>query len=504
MKIRTKLFLGFFIITISSIVIGSIVFVNTISVDEHFTFLIEHDLEVLQNAQKLQKLVVDAETGQRGFIITGDESFLEPYTQGIQDFNSLIEIVKRLVSDNPSQVQRLETIQTLFDEWNLKAAQPEIAAARQFHETDTDFGIIETMLSKGVGKNILDEIRNEFTIFIQIENDLKTDRLSNVLTTSSFTIILLILLPIIITIITGSITVYFTKSISKPLEMLKEASTKISSGNLDIEIKQFSSDDEIGELSKSFNKMIIDIKKSRIQIENQVKELKKVDEQKEEFSAMISHELKTPLVPIQGYSEMLKDPEFGELNADQKEAVNEIYQNTVQLERLIENLLNAQRLEAQDVRYNYEKISVNKFLEDVLKTLSPFTESKNIEFKINSTAEFTIKADKAKLTEIITNLVRNSIDFVPDAGGRITIRTKDKKSFVEFSIEDNGSGMKKDKQENLFTKFYQVDNTDTRKHGGTGLGLTICKGYVEGMNGKIWVESEEGKGTTFFFTIPKV
>jgi len=114
MKIRTKILGGFFTITILSISLGMIVFINTAEVSNNFTFLVEHDLEVLQNAQKLQKFVVDAETGQRGFIITGDDSFLEPYNEGIHGFHDLIDIEKQLVSDNPSQVQRLEKIETLF------------------------------------------------------------------------------------------------------------------------------------------------------------------------------------------------------------------------------------------------------------------------------------------------------------------------------------------------------------------------------------------------------
>jgi len=134
MKIRTKILGGFLVITSLTFFLGVTVFFTTVEVSDNFTFLVEHDLEVLQNAQKLQKLVVDAETGQRGFIITGDESFLEPYKDGIQNFSILIRIEKELVSDNPSQVQRLENIKVLFDEWNLKAAQPEITAARDYHK----------------------------------------------------------------------------------------------------------------------------------------------------------------------------------------------------------------------------------------------------------------------------------------------------------------------------------------------------------------------------------
>jgi len=161
MKIRTKILGGFFIIIALTLLLGIPVFFNTTDVSMNFTFLVEHDLQVLQNAQKLQKLVVDAETGQRGFIITGDDSFLEPYNEGINGFNELIETEKQLVSDNLSQVQRLDRIQVLFDEWQTNAAQPEIAAARDYFESfgiesnPAEFSNVSQLLKNKTGKNIL-------------------------------------------------------------------------------------------------------------------------------------------------------------------------------------------------------------------------------------------------------------------------------------------------------------------------------------------------------------
>jgi len=101
-------------------------------------------------------------------------------------------------------------------------------------------------------------------------------------------------------------------------------------------------------------------------------------------------------------------------------------------------------------------------------------------------------------------MVQNAIDFVPMQGSRIEMSAKSDGRNVLFYVKDNGVGIPKEKIGKMFQKFYQVDTSNTRKHGGSGLGLAICKGYVEGMGGKIWLESEEGKGTTFFFTIPKV
>ncbi len=159
MKLRIKILVGFMSVIALMGILGAVTYSNFLEINEQFEFLIEHDLQVLQNAEHLQKDIVDAETGQRGFLITGEEEFLEPYYSGISDFNRLIEIEKELVSDNPPQVQRLERIEILFAEWNEKSARPEINMARIAHETDINSKTLEAVLAKGIGKGILDELR---------------------------------------------------------------------------------------------------------------------------------------------------------------------------------------------------------------------------------------------------------------------------------------------------------------------------------------------------------
>lgn len=509
MKIRTKILGGFFIITVLTITFGTISFVNTVEVDKNFTFLIEHDLEVLQNAQKLQKLVVDAETGQRGFIITGDESFLEPYKQGIQGFNSLIRVERELVSDNPSQVQRLKNIQVLFDEWNLKAAQPEIAAARNYFEENNEdkhieFDTVSILLKNKLGKDIFDNIRDEFTVFIQIENDLKNERLSNVSTTSTLTETLLILLPISIAAVAGIIAIVFTRSISRPLEILKQASVKVASGNLDTKIKQVSSDDEIKELAESFNKMVKDIKKGQTQIKDQLKELTKIDEQKDEFAAMVSHELKTPLVPIQLYTEMLLKGVLGSLDDKQLKALNAIHTNIKSLSELVDDVLDVTKLELGRVTLSKKHVDLQDLLDENIESLSMLAKEKNIGLKLDLKTSGKIFCDPKRINQVLSNLIKNSIDFVPESNGLIKLTVeKNAESFV-FSVEDNGTGIPEESQKHLFQKFYKIDTSPTRKHGGTGLGLTICHGIVKSHGGKIWLDNECTQGTCFKFTIPEV
>ena len=226
-----------------------------------------------------------------------------------------------------------------------------------------------------------------------------------------------------------------------------------------------------------------------------------MDKLKEQFASMVTHELKTPLVPIRGYCKMLKEPDvFGKLNEEQIEAVDEINENAARLERLIGDVLDAQRLDMNRMTFNKSDFDASEIISKVRNDLQFMAKDKNIQI-IQSTPSESIKlnGDKNRIRQVIENLVRNAVDFVPQNTGIIEIALQKRKGMLEFSVKDNGIGIPKDKQKNLFKKFYQVDTTHARQHGGSGLGLAISKGVVEGHNGKIWVESEEGKGSAFYF-----
>jgi len=235
-----------------------------------------------------------------------------------------------------------------------------------------------------------------------------------------------------------------------------------------------------------------------------VEKLGEMEKHKDEFVAMVSHELKNPLTPIKIYCSALKRQKFlGELNTKQAEAVASISFNALRLERMIGDLLDAQKLELGKIKFENQWIVVEEFMALVTRNLKSQTEQKGGQL-INRTKEKIImKSDTPRLSQVFSNLINNSIDFIPENIGKIEINAQNKKDKVLFSVKDNGSGMTLETQKNLFQKFYQADTTIRRKHGGSGLGLAICKGIVEGLGGEIWLESEVGKGTDVYFTIPR-
>lgn len=251
-----------------------------------------------------------------------------------------------------------------------------------------------------------------------------------------------------------------------------------------------STKDELSDVSTSINDMI--------------ERVNKMEKQKEEFSSMITHELKTPLTPIIGWCQTLQNPKIlGALNEKQSKAVDTIVRNAKRLQMMIGDVLDAQKLDMNKMKFDYKDISVNEFLEYLHSNLQHVMKPKNIEYVKNITGELKIQSDKNRLEQVFNNLIFNAVDFVPDENGRIEVSAKDNGDSILFHVKDNGAGIPKNKQKDLFKKFYQVNTTHARKHGGTGLGLSVSKGIIEGLGGKISVESDEGKGADFQFTVPK-
>ncbi len=235
-----------------------------------------------------------------------------------------------------------------------------------------------------------------------------------------------------------------------------------------------------------------------------VEKLKIMDRKKVEFSSMVSHELKTPLVPILGYVQMLQKEELlGKLNVKQREAVDEIYLSTIKIERLIGDILTTQKLDLGKLIFDKQNINISELLSGIIKEFELETSERKININTNFSENLQIFSDKDRINQVFSNLIKNSIGFVSSNTGNITIGAKDSVNNVEFFVQDNGVGISSENQKELFKKFYQVDTSSSRKRGGSGLGLAICKGIVEGLGGKIWVKSVEDVQTTFFFKIPK-
>lgn len=230
-------------------------------------------------------------------------------------------------------------------------------------------------------------------------------------------------------------------------------------------------------------------------------QLKTLEKPKDDFFRVLTHELKSPLTPIQTYLPLLLSEKLGKLNKEQKDSLNVISKNINRLSFLILDVLTLSRLESKEIKFNFEDISVNKVVENVAKNLEWQAKEKNIEITTSFSQLPLIEGDSQRLSQVFHNLIENAIKFTPKKG-RVHISTKKRGYSFIISIKDTGIGIPISKVHKIFEKFYQVDSGLARKYPGSGLGLTICQGIVKAHSGEIKVESKLKKGTTFNVILP--
>jgi two-component system, sensor histidine kinase and response regulator len=321
------------------------------------------------------------------------------------------------------------------------------------------------------------------------------------------------------------ISIFLSKKITKPLINLRDAAKKIGEGDLTSQI-EILSNDEIGELAKSFNQMIEDLKKttvSRDELAEEILERKKIEaalieakrqaetalEVKGQFLANISHEIRTPLNAIIGFTRILKDTRLDDLQLDY---VSTMHTSGNMLLSLINDILDFTKV--QEKKYELESIYFDFMY--LIESIFSMIRSKlvgsavDVLYRMDSGPRY-FKGDPTRIRQILINLIGNAMKFTEKGEIYTTIGPAPDDTFDEgepglirtmkISIRDTGIGIPENKKEAIFEAFTQADISTTRKYGGTGLGLSITKAFVEKMGGKIWVESIEGKGSEFIFTL---
>jgi len=253
----------------------------------------------------------------------------------------------------------------------------------------------------------------------------------------------------------------------------------------------------------SLNKLTKELMNKDIELRKYNEELLTVEKAKDEFMSMINHELKTPLVPIKGYTDMLLMPKImGDLNEKQKKAINSISYNIGKLELLISDILDVYKLDMGKFKLSKKNVDVNQLITSNMLEFKPLADQKNIKIDADIQYNGVVYCDQRRIDQVITNLIKNAIDFVPADIGMIMLHVSKKENQIIFSVEDNGIGIPDNKADGLFKKFYQIDTSMSRKHGGTGLGLAISKGIIEAHGGEMWVDREYADGAKFIFTLP--
>jgi signal transduction histidine kinase len=285
------------------------------------------------------------------------------------------------------------------------------------------------------------------------------------------------------------IGVMAARSITRPIFQLRRTMGAVAEGDFDVpENLDFRRSDEIGDLSRSFGWM--------------TQQLQRLDQMKAEFISIATHELKTPINVINGYTELMEEGIYGTTSPKQREALQTIEEQTRVLTNLVNQLLDISRLEAGGLQLEMQSVLLQDLFTRIERSFTVLARKKNIDFKVDveSSVPVAIEADADRLSDqVLGNLLSNALKFTP-AEGKILVRawSRDEQLFIE--VHDTGEGMPQDQLPYIFDKYFQVGQQARAK--GAGLGLAIAREIVEAHGGNIAVDSQTGKGTTFTITIP--
>lgn len=321
---------------------------------------------------------------------------------------------------------------------------------------------------------------------------------------------ILLFIGFLLMIILAFLAFIFGKTTIKPLKKIIDQSKKIAktdfSGRIVITRK-----DEIGLLGEAFNKMTEELEKTTTSIKNlelsehkilqQNKELQKLIATKDKLFSIIAHDLRSPFNNILGFSEFLfenlKDIEIAE-SEKYLGNINLSAKNTLVL---LDNLLNWAKSQTGQINFKPEKVVLSSIIQGIIELLNPNVKSKNISLNYLHSDEIEVFADLNMIKTILRNLISNAIKFT-NSNGEINVYALQKDKFIEIAVSDNGVGMNEETRNKLFRSETNESTNGTANEKGSGLGLILCKEFIEKHGGKIWVESEEGKGSDFKFTLP--
>ena len=281
---------------------------------------------------------------------------------------------------------------------------------------------------------------------------------------------------------------------SRDIEMLESIA-----GELAVSIRNSLSMEEINELNKSLQRRIDEATKE-LRFSN--RQLQRLDEAKNEFISMASHQLRTPLTSIKGYLDMMLEGDLGKISPTQRAVLREAFSSSERMVRLINDFLNVSRLQTGKFTIDKQSVDIAQILRDEVSLLKVVADQRSVEMVLKVDKKIpSLAVDSEKIRQVMLNMIDNAI-YYSNPHKKVVITLKSSGKMIEFSVKDSGIGVPKSEQANLFGKFFRGTNAKKRRPDGTGVGLFLAKKVILSHDGEMIFESEEGKGSTFGFRLP--
>jgi signal transduction histidine kinase len=454
----------------------------------HRSLEARHTQQVIATANGLQTLVIDFETGLRGFAITKEEKFLNPWRTARRESPKRIAALIRLTAGDPKQEIAAHAIKRQINDYFSTFSPP----LMQFLRRNSVAAAYVASFAPQV-----DAIRKSFSKFLAVEQAEGAARDNQARLTARHAVFAAVVGLAIALAFLVALAFYLARDVARPVRLAAGAAKGIAAGDLS-ERLPVGGPGEIGELELTFNAMADSLQRTLDELEERNRRLVESEQLKTELVANVSHELRTPLASVLGFSDVMLKRDLDP--ADQRHYLEVIRTEAARLATLLNDLLDLQRQEQGAIELRFAEFDLNELLSVQVTLYSAQSNEHELMLK-PSDGELLVEADRDRIAQVIGNLLSNAIKYSPE-GGRIDITTALIGDDAWLWVRDPGLGIRRDQQHQVFTKFFRGDAARERGISGTGLGLVLSQQTIEAHGGTLGFESDEGQGSTFWVQLP--
>jgi signal transduction histidine kinase len=447
-----------------------------------------HSEQVIATANALQTLVIDFETGLRGYAITGKDSYLQPWNTAKRQYGAKADTLVGLTADDAAQNARARMIarnvRQYFDAYSV--------GIRGFLNRNPS----KRTVVASAGKKV-DRIRRQFDKFLIVQAA-RGNRSNAQAHDTARTAILVAIAGIgAVLLFVLALAIYLVRGVARPVRNVAGAAQKIAGGDLSPRVA-IEGPGEVGQLERSFNAMADSLARQHAELEERNQRLVESERLKTDLVSNVSHELRTPLSSILGFSDLMLKRDVAP--EDRRRYLGVIRAESARLATLLNDLLDLQRQELGVLELRLTEFDLNELL-DVQVTLYSAQSSVHELVLTPSPEPVIIRGDPDRLAQVVGNLLSNAIKYSPD-GGKVEVTASLIRGEGWIWVRDRGLGIPREHQDRVFTKFFRGEAARKRAISGTGLGLVLARQIVEAHGGSLGFDSEEGKGSTFWVRLP--
>ena len=447
--------------------------------------------EVIATANGLQTLLIDFETGLRGFVIWKQQKYLKPWRDARTDYPKEMTKLIQLTGHDAHQHAAALQIRREIDAYLRDFSLPLVL----FLERNPD--VARPVAASKTGSSKVQAIRRRFASFLANEETLGAARDDRARTTARNALVVgLIALGGALCFLLAAAT-YLERVVARPVRMVASAARRVAAGDLSGRLPT-GGPGEIGVLERSFNAMADSLQRSRDDLEERNRRLVESERLKTELVSNVSHELRTPLASVLGFSDLMLKRD---VDADERRRYLEVIRSeSGRLATLLNDLLDLQRHELGVLELRSEDFDLNELLGVQMTLYSAQSEVHELSFE-PAPEPLMVYGDPDRLAQVIGNLLSNAIKYSPD-GGKVEVTAAEIRGDAWVWVRDTGLGIPREQQQQLFTKFFRGEAARARGIRGTGLGLVLSRQILQAHDGEIGFESEEGRGSTFWIRLP--